>query len=347
MSGLVLLGLALVIFVVWHFLPEADRAAPSPKFRRDLRARADDPKWQSFVEEHCESPAETAFLRAMINAHELRPLNGSLLTDGLKIDLQVQERGYRVDFLANEWLVIEIDGAAYHSTKEAKARDQQRDEYFESLGYSVLRIPAKVVFTDPTESVRRVQSALNAGKRQVASPVRKSGLVRLGETMSGIAGAMESLNDSVSRARKIRTAVSDAEAAFSIEKSVIEAAIESATSKIKVDEYIGTSQERRDSYERFYRELDDAFKRADQQRGSTTKIGAKSAILVPAFSSPNLTGNADVDAAVGAAYSRMAEERDVYLDKVRRQMRSDPRLGPMVKDVLTEMGCPGVWVAIS
>lgn len=78
----------------------------------------------------------------MIEAYQLAPRFGSLVGKDLKLDFQVEEGRYRADFLANDWLVIEIDGAAWHSSPEAQARDQLRDTYFEGLGYTVLRIPA-------------------------------------------------------------------------------------------------------------------------------------------------------------------------------------------------------------
>ncbi len=44
-------------------------------------------------------------------------------------------------------LVVEIDGETWHGSPDAKERDAARDEIIRAEGYTVLRIPAKVVLT--------------------------------------------------------------------------------------------------------------------------------------------------------------------------------------------------------
>ena len=58
---------------------------------------------------------------------------------GLKFKRQHSIGGYILDFYCSKCkLIIEIDGAT-HSTREAKAYDKIRDEYFNDLGYTTLR----------------------------------------------------------------------------------------------------------------------------------------------------------------------------------------------------------------
>ncbi len=346
MSGLALVALLIALFVVWHFIPEAKSPRPSPKFRRDLRVDARDPRWRDFIEEHCESPAETAFLKAMIDANDFVPELGSLRTDGLKLDLQVQEGGYRVDFLANEWLVIEIDGAAYHSSEEARARDRQRDDYFEGLGYSVLRIPAKVVFTDPDEAVRRVGSALNAGKRKVAAPVQANGFERLGKTMSGLNQAMGEIGDNISRRQKIDAALSRPRLEFAEEKEIIDSVIAGAMTEIKVQTYLGNSEEKRKSFDEFNTKLIDAYERHDQKSKTSTSKESQLFTRVSRFTAPSYCGEAEIDLLIMASYSRMEQERDDYLKDVRQRIRADARMSPLVKSMLAKMDCSEIWVSI-
>ena len=45
----------------------------------------------------------------------------------------------RVDFLIGECLVVEVDGAEFHTTREAFEEDRRRDALLSSLGYRVLR----------------------------------------------------------------------------------------------------------------------------------------------------------------------------------------------------------------
>jgi hypothetical protein len=79
----------------------------------------------------------------------------------LELQLQIPIGHYRVDFLVNKHLVVEIDGAAYHSSLEAVEKDRIRDEYFIKSGYVVLRVPAKIVFNSHREAVQRVRCAVS------------------------------------------------------------------------------------------------------------------------------------------------------------------------------------------
>lgn len=53
---------------------------------------------------------------------------------------QYKIKPYRVDFLVDEFLVVEIDGPL-HETKQQNNHDLIRDKYLRDLGYKVLRLP--------------------------------------------------------------------------------------------------------------------------------------------------------------------------------------------------------------
>lgn len=146
------------------------RRKPTEWFELRWTTTAADPNWKEYFLKFCESPAERAFLEAMIAAYGLVPDEGLLTGARLSLNLQVREPPYRVDFLADKWLVIEIDGAAYHSSHEAIAKDAERDRFLVNKGYSVLRIPAKLVFGDAIEAVRRVDATLAAGRKRKVAP---------------------------------------------------------------------------------------------------------------------------------------------------------------------------------
>jgi len=111
--------------------------ADSVLFKRpDLRS-----VWDDFVRA---APAcHTSFLRHIDGVCEsgtesifwfrTRPL-------GLQITRQVRVPGVgRVDFRIGPRLVVEIDGASYHTDPEAFQRDRHRDAQLSALGYRVLR----------------------------------------------------------------------------------------------------------------------------------------------------------------------------------------------------------------
>jgi len=156
---LLFLPCALVAWSLVDDLRNPTKSEDHPFFDPKLVA-ASDPSWPERWLALCESPAETRFLNAVMEAYSLSPSNGKLVGNGLSFDLQVKLPPYRVDFLANDRLVVEVDGAAYHSSPEDVARDAARDETLRSRGYSILRIPARVVFSTPSEAVDRLRTAL-------------------------------------------------------------------------------------------------------------------------------------------------------------------------------------------
>ncbi|SDE30720.1 DUF559 domain-containing protein [Belnapia rosea] len=151
-------------WTIYETLKNPPPPPPDEWYTRRWTTTAADPRWRSDFLAFCESPAETEFLEAMIKAHNLTPDKGVLKGSGLTLDLQVSVKPYRLDFLANAWLVVEIDGAAYHSSPEAVARDKQRDKFLRTQGYAVLRIPAKVVFDTPEKAVEKVNLAIASGR---------------------------------------------------------------------------------------------------------------------------------------------------------------------------------------
>ncbi|MQU29732.1 DUF559 domain-containing protein, partial [Pseudomonas helleri] len=84
--------------------------------------------------------------------------------------------------MLNSKYIVEIDGATYHSSPEQVERDRIRDEFSVAHGYSVLRIPASIVFNNPAEAIRRVKDfALNPTRSATEpepEPVAKNSIIR-------------------------------------------------------------------------------------------------------------------------------------------------------------------------
>jgi very-short-patch-repair endonuclease len=69
--------------------------------------------------------------------------------------------GYEVDFLwRSRRRVIEVDGYAYHSTRQATTRDRRKDDDLEAAGYRVTRFTADQVLHDPCDTIERTRRAL-------------------------------------------------------------------------------------------------------------------------------------------------------------------------------------------
>lgn len=94
----------------------------------------------------CESPVEKAFWSA--GYFELSK-HGRLTP-------QVKTGRYRLDFALEAptfKLAIEIDGYDYHSSKEQKAADYQRDRYLQSRGWRVVRFSGSEVHKNASQCV--------------------------------------------------------------------------------------------------------------------------------------------------------------------------------------------------
>jgi very-short-patch-repair endonuclease len=331
---MLMIGILVGVFILWHFIPQPKPPQPSPRFGGDLRAKEDDPEWRDIVEEQCESPAETRFLATMVEAFSLLPQGGSLRSADLKLDMQVGEGPYRVDFLADEWLVIEIDGAAFHSSPQAQERDRLRDAYFEELGYSVLRIPARVVFETPHEALRRVRSALAVGKRPRVEPTPIRGFDRLRQTASGFARVIQEVDESMSRRLSVEKAIADARNAAFAEKIAIDCAVEEAQTQLEFETQATDDQRR--IYEELRLKLSE---HTDDERGDK--------LSVPDF--PPMPTHDDPATAtlIETAYLGIKAERESKLAKARRVLQQEPQLGPLVEATLSRLGCPEVWGRIS
>lgn len=76
-------------------------------------------------------------------------------------EVNVRLAGYEVDFLwRSRRRVIEVDGHAYHSTRQATTRDRRKDDDLEAAGYRVTRFTADQILHDPDDTLARATRAV-------------------------------------------------------------------------------------------------------------------------------------------------------------------------------------------
>jgi very-short-patch-repair endonuclease len=155
------LSFALAGLIVWSIYEEISGPITKVPSRQDKlkTLTAESEGWLDCFRDVCESPAETAFLDAMVSAFDLKPEKGLLSGGGLKLQMQVPVGPYRLDFLVDKRLIVEVDGAAYHSSPEAVEKDGKRDTFMKGKGFAVIRIPAKITLYNPKEAAERVRRA--------------------------------------------------------------------------------------------------------------------------------------------------------------------------------------------
>ena len=149
---------ALIAWSIYSDVTEPITEVPSRQSKLKSLTAADE-GWLDIFRDVCESPAEIAFLDAMVSAFDLKPEKGFLSGGDLKLQMQVPVSQYRLDFLVDKRLIVEVDGAAYHSSPEAVERDNRRDEFMKNKGFEVLRIPAKTTLYKPQEAIEAVEAA--------------------------------------------------------------------------------------------------------------------------------------------------------------------------------------------
>ena len=312
---------------------------PDGWFDRRWSVTAEDDDWVSCFLPICESPAETAFLEAMIPAFDLKPEKGVLRSETLKLDLQAKIPPYRVDFLANDWLVIEIDGAAYHSSPEAIAKDRARDKDLQSGPYTVLRIPAKVVFTVPDEAVKRVRAAMFTGsapRKTVGDVLRtltpKKGIL---DTMAGYA---DQFNSFMTTSLAVQEAMRPVELAFASERSVFDAAIKLARHRVEIEEFRARDALNQELLDQAKRDLDKLIpRRADEWPKP------KSIVEVPAIVRPSPHRDPVIDEEIQQKFNALMGNRSQYYAGIAKEVGADERLSKLIRPALQELGGEQFW----
>ena len=219
------LGAAFVAWTLFEDLLGPKTPEPDEWFARRWTTTAADPRWKSDFLQFCESPAETAFLSAMIEAYSLVPIKGVLRGGGIDLNLQVKMPPYRADFIIHDWLVVEIDGAAFHSSPEAVQRDRDRDAFMREKGFRVLRIPAKLVFNAPREAIGLVRTELTKGRPFSQFLPDGQPKETIGQGLSKVAAAIGELNAKMQHIRVVEQALAGPRLTFSLEKQAIDSAI--------------------------------------------------------------------------------------------------------------------------
>lgn len=344
----------LAVLIGWSLIKDVSNPPQEVDawFTRRWMATADDPSWRSYFLPFCESPAETTFLEAMISAYGLTPDKGMLCGSGLTLDLQVIMPPYRADFLVNSWLVVEVDGATYHSSPEAIERDKARDESMKARGYFVLRIPASVVFSTPDEAVRRVSTLIANDSRtyrgltaEIQKEKKKS--VSLQGILSSVNDAVSDINRNISIREAVERETKGYADKFYAERLAIEKAVELAESEIRVDKYISQSEKHRELYSSAYKELQEILNNEEPGSGDINTAWSGATISIPRLPKIDPHPDPGINEAILNACQSIDAERDEFFGEVRSKLSGDDKLKDLVRGKLYGLRCEECWKYIS
>jgi very-short-patch-repair endonuclease len=310
------LALILVGLLAWSIYedlkPPKYPLLPPPRTLRDAKPEDDD--WLILFCEGCESPAEEQFLRAMVKEFYLKPDNGVLKSPKLTLEMQVKVANYRYDFLLNGRQVIEVDGAAYHSSPEQVERDRIRDEHSMQDGYKVLRIPASVVFKTPDEGIRRVKAALaetpSFTKPQRMKPVNQKRTAV--QYMDAFFDGLNKINRNVEIVGQTRKATEAFLAAIEHEQMLLDALVANAEMDQRVKEMSPRGREILDELSAQMRDLVEKEK-------PLSEIYKWEKIVKPAPAD-----DAEIQQKIEAAYENAMEERNKRFAELKERCAKDP-----------------------
>ncbi len=90
---------------------------------------------------------------------------------GVCFEREVPIKQFKVDFLIDDWLVIEVDGWS-HLTSSRKKEDRRRQSILENCGYSVLRIPTSEISYEAglKQWIGKIISVSKRGPKSFAQP---------------------------------------------------------------------------------------------------------------------------------------------------------------------------------
>lgn len=328
---------ALIGASAWFGLNPNEAERQAPRARRCF-VEAADPEWRDCFLGACESPAEEAFLEQAIRHFELAPANGVLAAPGLALHLQVEIGSYRVDFLAHDWLVIEVDGAAWHSSEAAVARDRERDRFLEGEGYRVLRLPAKLVFNRPVDAMRRVEAAIAAGRPE--KPLRSRPEVDFGKALSGLSDFVLDVNRSATRMIDVQAAMQEPRRIVEHEQKLVESAIEIAERQIRIAEFRAKNPEHAGHFDEAHKRLSQAV---ENQRSGSPRQPAHELIHLGPVVRPSAHADPETRQAIENAFQGLLKDRSALFARIRKRAAEDQRLASHAVTFLEKFGCGRLW----
>lgn len=322
-----LLVIAWLIWTLYQDLktPSIIPVPPAPTWRD---AKADDKDWLVKFCAGCESPAEERFLLAMVRAFDLKPARAKLVSPSLTLEMQVNVGHYRFDFLANGRQVIEIDGAAWHSSPEQIERDRIRDDYSLEQGYKVLRIPAKLVFDAPDQAIHRVKTAL-ALTPHFTRPVKPPSLAprkSLSRYLNAFAEGVAALDRHVTIASTKHSTMADFKLAISTEQMLLAALVSEVEHDIRIEEMPLLA---RKNYEVIKAKL-------ETQQGRVGKASRHEVYCWKEIIKPPPVNDAEIQAQIERTYQNDMEERQQRLALLKERCSNDPVFNKRLRTKMDE-----------
>lgn len=160
-----------VLFHVARCQPQLDAIAV---WESAIRKRIADPATLALVAWRSPAAAEIAAVASSLSDSGLETrFVAGMRRCGIEVRQQVLLDGRRVDGLIGEFLVIQLDGFAHHSSPAERRRDIAADARLTLRGYTVLRFDYQQVYFAWDEVVATIRLAMAQGLHQRARGTRR------------------------------------------------------------------------------------------------------------------------------------------------------------------------------
>jgi very-short-patch-repair endonuclease len=112
-------------------------------------------------------PARKRLAKADGMSESVPEISARLLFEsaGFRFDRQVQIAGVgRVDFLIDGWLIVEINGFEFHSSRAAWRKDMSRSNIAQTQAYAVLSYAPEQIWNNPDMVLKEIHAVLKRGR---------------------------------------------------------------------------------------------------------------------------------------------------------------------------------------
>ncbi|MFU7671129.1 DUF559 domain-containing protein [Escherichia coli] len=293
---------------------------------------ADAENWLDIFCKGCESPAEEAFLRKMVAEFNLKPKSGMLVSPDLVLEMQVPYKRYRFDFVVNGRQIIEIDGAAWHSSPEQIERDRIRDEYSIKEGFMVLRIPAKTVLKTPNVAIEQVKKTLEKTP-SYTMPVRQSVINQQPLAKFSFVKLLSDINNNVNCQMIKHESLFPFRVAIAMEKRQLEMIVSEIESEVRVASMLPQD---RMLYENAMSHLEKLLQNDD------LNYTANPTYQWDKITKPSPVENQQIQESIDREYKDIMKERELRLAKLSQRCKVDPIFSMKFRDKLKMYNYPTI-----
>ncbi|MBP2442703.1 hypothetical protein [Rhizobium leguminosarum] len=153
---------------------------------------------------------------------------------------------------------------------------------------------------------------------------------------------VEEIDANVTKAQAVQAAMNASKLTFSSERSVIDVALRISRADLEIEAKLEADPEIRKYFDSNYARIEEAINRK-REVAAPERNQEEAKLMITPITPPSAHVNPEINAAILAAHWHLMEQRALYFDRVRAEIRSNPRLAQKVRDRLHAMDQLSSW----